>query len=100
MGSTEYIPNRLPKEIQDMISADLGLPFEDIAAMSPDESAALVRKKLGRDPVYSKERDFRRIGRGNPLISRKKLKTLGDLENNKAAFKWIDKVLGRKHGTA
>ncbi|MBQ0051146.1 MAG: hypothetical protein KBT11_03675 [Treponema sp.] len=31
-------------------------------------------------PIFSKERDLRKIGRGNPLLSRKRIRTIEEVE--------------------
>ncbi|MDR0991787.1 MAG: hypothetical protein LBL87_02665 [Ruminococcus sp.] len=91
MEQSTILPIELGKEMQDVISRRLGIPFNDVVNLTPDEADNLVREITGKAPIYGKKRDNRRIGRGNPLLARRKIRTLEDLENNKDALKWLRK---------
>ncbi len=62
------------------LSACVGVPFDRIVKLSLDEEVELAAKKYGRKIVFSKKRHSGRIGRGNPLLARMKVKTLQDVE--------------------
>jgi hypothetical protein len=91
MEQSTVLPIELGKEMQDVISRRLGIPFNDVLNLTPDEADALVCSKIGHMPVYGKKRDPRRIGRGSPLLARRKIKTLEDLEKEKDVLKWLRK---------
>lgn len=48
--------------------------------MSADEERQWVEKKTGKKLSYSKENRHGIIGRGNPLLARKKIRTIEDLD--------------------
>lgn len=62
------------------ISACVGVPFERIVRLSLDEEIGLASQKHGGKIVFSKKRSSRRVGRGNPLLARKKISTIQDVE--------------------
>lgn len=76
----------LSKRTKDNLSACVGTPFERIVGLSLDEEISLASQKHGSGIVFSKKRSSMRVGRGNPLLARKKIKTI------KAVDKKIKKV--------
>jgi hypothetical protein len=84
-------PSELSNATRVILSRKLGMPFEEIIDMTAYEADDLVYAKTGRKPVYSKVRDPRRTGKGNPLLSRRRIRTFADLEAKKDVFKWLSK---------
>lgn len=70
----------LSQRTKDNLSACVGTPFERITDLSLDEEIVLASKKRGSEIVFSKKRRSGRVGRGNPLLARKKIRTLKDVE--------------------
>lgn len=70
----------LSQRTKDNLSVCVGAPFERITDLSLDEEIVLASEKHGSEIVFSKKRHSRRVGRGNPLLARKKVKTLKEVE--------------------
>lgn len=69
------------------ISACVGVPFEELMDLSLDEEVALAEKMRGGEKiVFSRERRGDRVGRGSPLLVKKKIRTMDDVN------KKIDKI--------
>lgn len=70
----------LSKRTKDNLSTCVGMPFECIVDLSLDEEIGLASRKYGGKIVFSKKRSIWRVGRGNPLLARKKIRTMKDIE--------------------
>lgn len=57
-----------------------GLTVDRIANMTSQEEQVWIEEQIGRKLVFSKKRNYGKIGRGNPLLARKKIRTADDLE--------------------
>jgi hypothetical protein len=78
---------RLSERIKKNISSSVGAPFERIVTLSLDEEICLASQKHGGKIVFSKKRNGNRVGRGNPLLARKKVRTIQDIEKKIAKVK-------------
>lgn len=67
---------RLSELTKKNVSSCIGKPFGEIVAIEPDDEKNVVYGKV----CFSKKRDIRKIGRGNPLLARKKIRTLEEVE--------------------
>lgn len=65
-------------EITNNISKAIGLDYETIVEFDPMEESELIGKRIS----FSKKRDLRKVGRGNPLFARHKIRTIDNV--NKA----------------
>lgn len=61
------------------LERSLGLPLTEYSKMTADEEMRWIEKKINKRVVYSKLRRHGVIGRGNPLLSRRKIRTIDDL---------------------
>lgn len=66
---------RAIKNIEDTV----GLPIEKIRKLTIEEEIDWVEKRSGKKTVFSKEKKALIIGRGNPLLARKRIRTVDDL---------------------
>lgn len=62
------------------LEKSLGISLSDLDQMSADEERQWVEKKTGRKLSYSKKTRHKIIGRGNPLLARRKIRTIEDLD--------------------
>lgn len=46
-----------------------------------DLQVAMAFRKEGAQPVFSKKRDPRKAGRGNPLLSRRRFRTIEEVDS-------------------
>ena len=58
----------------------IGKSVEELSAMTFDEEIAYATQKHGAPPSFSKNVDNRMVSRGNPLIIRKRLCTMEDID--------------------
>lgn len=65
----------------------LGKPLEEISEMDFEEEIRFVEEKTKKPLVFSKKVDTRMSGRGNPLITRRRITTLEDVENKMSRLK-------------
>ncbi|MBO5364670.1 MAG: hypothetical protein J6A56_04320 [Clostridia bacterium] len=66
----------------------LGLKLEELEKMDVDEEISTLEKTEARKIRFSKERDFRKIGRGNPLLARRRMRTMDDVNKGLDKMKW------------
>lgn len=66
----------LNKQTKNNISQAIGTDYLSVVNYDPSEEMKLV----GHNIVFSKKRDLKKIGRGNPLLSRHKIRTIEDVE--------------------
>ena len=69
----------MSKRVESVLVKKTGLSIVEISNLSAKEELALVCKKRGKAPVFSKKRDTRKMGRGNPLLARKRIRTIDDV---------------------
>ena len=62
-----------------ILEKTLGLSLAEISGMTAEEEKKFVKTKSGAEPYFSKIVDKRINGRGNPLLSRRKICTLEDV---------------------
>lgn len=67
---------RLSELTKKNVSSCIGKPFCEIVAIEPDDEKNVIHGKV----YFSKRRDIRKLGRGNPLLARKKIRTLEEVE--------------------
>lgn len=72
------------KEILEKI---VGKRYQDIVNMDCDEEIAYIQKKNNHKLVFSTKVDKRKIGRGNPLLSRRRIKTMDKVKAGLARIK-------------
>ena len=58
----------------------VSLPFSEIVAMDYNDEIRLLESMNGEKPVFSTTRDFRKVGRGNPYLARRRFKTIEDVD--------------------
>lgn len=62
--------------VEAAIKYKTGLSLNEIRNLSLDGERKLVKKKTRKELSYGTSRDFRKIGRGNPLLARKRYRTI------------------------
>lgn len=61
---------------QKILEKMLGKKYREIADMDYDDEISYIQKKNNRKLVFSNKVDHRKVGRGNPLLSRRRIKTM------------------------
>mgnify|MGYP004510620461 CR=1 FL=1 len=64
----------------------IGKSLAEVQKMSAEEETQWVEKKIGKKLIFSKEMKKGRVGRGNPLLSRRKLRTLEDVDKKSKKY--------------
>lgn len=58
----------------------IGKSILDLSKMDMDEELSFVVSRIGRSPAFSKKNDLRIQGRGNPLLIRKRICTMEEID--------------------
>lgn len=61
------------------IERSLGISLEAFSAMTAEEEKRWITQKTNNKISYSKHRRHGIIGRGNPLLARRKIRTIEDI---------------------
>ncbi|MBO5559720.1 hypothetical protein [Ruminococcus sp.] len=78
----------LPESVMSSITRITGASRDEILRMDIYHEVEHVEKRTGRKLIFSTKRDHRRIGRGNPLIARRRHRTMEDVEKGMMKVKW------------
>lgn len=62
------------------LERSLGISLNDFTKLSADEERIWIEKKTGKKLQFSKRKKHGIVGRGNPLLARRKIRTIKDLE--------------------
>ena len=77
----------LSEKIKERLIADSGLKYEKCIRMSPFAEKKIIKSITGRKLSVSKKKDYR-ISCDNPLISRKRIKTIEDVDRGLSEIHW------------
>lgn len=70
----------LSNEVRKILEKNIGMPIPAVSGMDFEDEKEYVEKKLGRPLFFSKKSDRRMTSRGNPLIVRKRICTMQDID--------------------
>lgn len=70
----------LTDETKKALEQDFGKPISEIAEMDFETEKKFVESKTKRPLIFSKVIDLRMTGRGNPLIVRKRICKMQDID--------------------
>lgn len=70
----------LNDETKRILENSIGKSISELSKMDMDEERAFIVSKIGKTPIFSKQSDSRMRGRGNPLIARRRLCTIEDID--------------------
>ena len=73
----------ISKDTQKNISQVVGADYSAIIDYDPLEEMSLI----GRTVLFSKNRDLKKVGRGNPLLARHKIRTMSDIDKKLSRIK-------------
>lgn len=65
---------------QKLLEKSIGKSIHELSQMDADEERAYVISRNGKVPIFSKKVDSRMRGRGNPLIARRRICTMDDID--------------------
>lgn len=69
------------EEAKKTLEKNIGLPLSQVNELSSFDESLLVSTKTGRGLKFSKDNDPRKTGRGNPLLARKKITTIEEINS-------------------
>ena len=70
----------LNDETKRILENSIGKSISELSKMDMDEERAFIASKIGKTPIFSKQSDPRMRVRGNPLIARRRLCTMEDID--------------------
>lgn len=71
-----YLQNDTKKILEKFI----GKSILELSEMDLVEETSFINSRIGRTPIFSRNVDIRMQGRGNPLMSRKRICTMEDID--------------------
>ena len=78
----------LKKETKENLRNLLGLRLSELDKYSVPEEIAYLEQQSGKKISFSKARDSRKIGRGNPLLARRRIRTIDEVNKRLDKMKW------------
>ena len=72
--------SKTKKSIEDSFS----MPLEKIIELDHEEGTRLIESVTSKKLVFSNKRDSRKVGRGSPYLSRKRLRTIEEVDRKLA----------------
>ena len=70
---------RISNTTKKNLEHSLGMSLAAFSSMTAEEEKEWANKKNGKKVVFSKRKRHGIIGRGNPLLARRKIRTIEDL---------------------
>ena len=58
----------------------IGTTLEQVSKMDLAQELAYIKEKTGKDVVFPRKMDYRMLSRGNPLIVRRRICTMKDID--------------------
>lgn len=77
----------LNQRTRDTLERIIGKSADDLKKMDLIEEKSFVEEKAGKNLIFSKKMDSRMTGRGNPLIIRRRISTMSDIDQMIARMK-------------
>ncbi len=74
--------------VKDRLIVDSGIGYNDFIKMSPLAERKVVEDITHRHLSVPSKRDYRKVGRGNPLVARRRVKTIKDVDKGLSEIKW------------
>jgi len=65
---------------KNILKSKIGKDVLDLSKMGMIDEQSLIVSVSGKMPVFSKQSDSHIMGRGNPLIARKRISTMEDID--------------------
>ena len=69
----------ISKEAKIILEKNIGLSLSQIYDLNVSDEIDLVKAKTGKTISFTKNLDSRKIGRGNPLLARRKITTMEEI---------------------
>ena len=76
----------LSEKTRENIERVVGIPIDKLINMDTSEERSWIEKRKNTRLSYSKRRRYGIVGRGNPLIARRKIRTAKDLDQKSKKF--------------
>ena len=66
----------ISKKMRDITKRKLGLTPEEIRDLSEEDELLVIVERNRKIPMFSTKKDFRKLGRGNPLLANRRFRTM------------------------
>ena len=71
---------KITKKMEEITKRKTGLSPSELANLSETEELDLLVKKNNQVPIFSTKKDFRKLGRGNPLLANRRFRTMSYID--------------------
>ena len=78
----------LKDETKNNLENLLGITLKDLDTLSVSKEVEFVNKRISHKISFSKKKDSRKVGRGNPLLARKRIRTMEEVDKRLDNLKW------------
>lgn len=78
----------LSSEVIKIIEGVTDLSIDEIYRLSPISEKRVIENKTKRKLLFSKKRDIRKTGRGSPLIARRKIRSMENVDEELNKVRW------------
>ena len=66
----------------------LGIGLSELEPFDVNEEISYIEKRMSSKIQFSRKKDTRKIGRGNPLLARKRFRTMDEVNKRLDKLKW------------
>ncbi len=66
----------ISKSVERIITSKTGRSMSELRNLTLSDEVSLIKERTGKEIGFSKKRNKRIIGRGNPLLARKHIRTM------------------------
>lgn len=78
----------LNEETKSNLEYLLGITLKDLEQLDVSEEIVYLEQRGAGKLSFAKKRDLRKAGRGNPLLARKRIRTMEDVNKRLDRMKW------------
>ncbi len=71
----------ISEKMREITRRKLGLTPEELSELSEEDELSIIVKKNNRIPIFSMKKDFRKLGRGNPLLANRRFRTMSYIDS-------------------
>ena len=67
------------EKAREILEKNFGFPLEQACELGVHGEITLVKTRTGKDLQFTKNKDSRKIGRGNPLLAQNRITTIDEI---------------------
>jgi hypothetical protein len=72
---------QLSKSAENILEKRLGVKFDDFMSLDDTKQTAKVEQSINKKLGFPESQDIRKMGRGNPLLTMERIRTIEEIDN-------------------